>query len=117
MQALHHPSREQIRIEGVLEALSNPLRLRVVQRLAESGELTCATALPDVTPSTASRHWRVLRESGVLHARREGRTVVMSLRRADLDARFPGLLDCVLAAGRESDAVRSQRVLVPGGGG
>ncbi|WP_459644509.1 ArsR/SmtB family transcription factor [Kineococcus sp. NUM-3379] len=117
MQELPHPSREQIRIEGVLEALANPLRLRVVQRLAEFGELTCATALPDVTPSTASRHWRVLRESGVLHARREGRRVLMSLRRDDLDVRFPGLLDCVLAAGRESGAVRSQRVLVPGADG
>ena len=113
MQSLPHPSREQIQIEGVLEALSNPLRLHVVQRLADAGELTCGTALPDVTPSTASRHWRVLRESGVLYARREGRVVLMSLRRADLDARFPGLLDAVLAASRESEAVSSQRVLVP----
>ena len=54
--------------------------------------------LPDVPPSSATHHWRVLRESGVLFARRDGRVIVHSLRREDLDATFPGLLDAVLAA-------------------
>lgn len=87
-----------MRIEDVLEALANPIRLRIVHRLAAGEELTCGTTLPEVSKSTASHHWRVLREGGVLFQRRVGRTVLMSLRREDLDARFPGLLASVLAA-------------------
>lgn len=98
MKQLHHPTVDQLRIESVLEALANPLRLRIVRRLANGEELTCGTVLPDVSKSAASHHWRVLREGGVLHARREGRTILHALRRDDLDARFPGLLDSVLAA-------------------
>ena len=111
MQSFTHPTRDQIELPNVLEALANPLRMRVVQRLAEEPELTCSTALPDVTPSTASRHWRVLRESGILYARREGRSVVMTLRREDLEARFPGLLEALLLASRNSGSVMRQRVL------
>ncbi len=48
--------------------------------------------------STASHHFRVLRAAGVIHMRPEGTLYVNSLRRGDLDARFPGLLDAVLRA-------------------
>ena len=98
VRALTHPDRAQLRLDVVLDALASPVRLRVVQRLADGEELTCGTVLPDVPASSASHHWRVLREGGVLHARREGRVIVHSLRRQDLDSRFPGLLDSVLNA-------------------
>ncbi len=80
----------------VLEALANPVRLRVVRALSEAGELTCGEILPDLSKSTASHHWKVLRECGVVEQRREGRHLHMWLRRDDLDGRFPGLLDAVL---------------------
>lgn len=117
-QVLPQPERHEIRIEAVLEAIANPLRLRVLQLLAEHDELTCGTLLPDVPASTASRHWQVLRESGLLQARREGRTILMSLRREDLNLRFPGLLDSVLGAIRDSDLAARHRVVpvTPGGG-
>ncbi|MEU7005427.1 helix-turn-helix domain-containing protein [Streptomyces sp. NPDC046332] len=51
----------------------------------------------DVHRTTMSHHYRVLRESGVTWTEIEGRTRYVSLRRKDLDARFPGLLDAVLA--------------------
>ncbi|MFE0474869.1 ArsR/SmtB family transcription factor [Streptomyces sp. NPDC058947] len=104
MKALTHPSRADLRIESVLDAMANPTRLRIIERLAGGEELTCSTTLPDVSPSTASRHWNVLREAGILHARREGRIILHSLRRDDLDARFPGLLDSVLTAVRDAPA-------------
>lgn len=69
------------------------------------------TALPDVPKSRASHHWRVLRESGLLHQRKEGRFITMTLRRRDLDDRFPGLLDSVLTAtepGGNSSATRAR---------
>ena len=98
---LDHPRPEEISITDVLAALASPLRLDVVRRLSEGEELTCGTALPGTSKSTASHHWKVLRRAGVLQQRREGRVVHMSLRRTDLDARFPGLIDAVLSADRD----------------
>jgi DNA-binding transcriptional ArsR family regulator len=96
MTSLLHPDRDQLRLEDVLEALANPIRLRVVRTLAGIGEMSCGEILPDVSKSTASHHWRVLREGGVVHQRRDGRNLKLTLRREDLDARFPGLLDTIL---------------------
>lgn len=98
MPQLTHPDVEEIRLVDVLAALGNPVRLGVVERLAAGEHLNCTTALPDVPKSSASHHWRVLRESGLLNQRKEGRFITMTLRREDLDARFPGLLDSVLSA-------------------
>ncbi|MBE1492745.1 ArsR/SmtB family transcription factor [Plantactinospora soyae] len=100
------PTREQLSLPNVLEALANPLRLRAVARLAcAPGGLSCGELLPDVSKSTASHHWRILRESGLIEQRRDGRYVRPILRRPDLDARFPGLLDAVLANVGEIPAV------------
>jgi DNA-binding transcriptional ArsR family regulator len=95
--AVHHPTREQIRIEDVFVALGNPLRLRVVHALAADGEQRCGALLTGIPKSTLTHHWRVLREGGVICQRPSGRELLISLRREDLDARFPGLLDAVLA--------------------
>lgn len=84
-----------MRIEDVLVALDNPVRLRVVRTLAAGEEMSCQEILPDMTKSSASHHWRVLRENGIVEQRREGRYLYLRLRRADLDSRFPGVLDAV----------------------
>ncbi|MEV8633662.1 helix-turn-helix transcriptional regulator [Streptosporangium sp. NPDC051023] len=93
-----HPEREQILLENVLSALGNPLRLHVVRVLAAGGEHNCSNVLEGVSKSTLTHHWRVLRESGVIWQRPSGRENLLSLRREDLDARFPGLLDVLLEA-------------------
>ena len=93
---LDHPAVDALRIEDVLAALNHPARLRVVRTLASSDELTCQEILPDITKSSASHHWRMLRQSGIVEQRREGRYLFMRLRKADLDSRFPGLLDAVI---------------------
>ncbi|CNB92560.1 ArsR family transcriptional regulator [Yersinia frederiksenii] len=94
----NHPEREQIRLENVLTALGNPLRLAVVRRLAAGGEHACGTLVHGLSKSTLTHHWRVLRESGVIWQRPCGRESLLSLRRDDIDARFPGLLDVLLNA-------------------
>ena len=103
----NHPQREQIRLEHVLTALGNPLRLAVVQKLASGGEHPCGTLLQGLSKSTLTHHWRVLRDSGVIWQRPDGRANLLSLRREDLDARFPGLLDSLLHAA-ENDHITRQ---------
>ncbi|MFE0171406.1 ArsR/SmtB family transcription factor [Streptomyces sp. NPDC059002] len=93
-----HPTPDQIRVDEVMSALGNPLRLAVVRVLADGGEHNCGSILDGVSKSTLTHHWRVLRDSGVIWQRPSGRENLLSLRREDLDARYPGLLDAVLAA-------------------
>src|SRR5215210_4479756 len=88
-----HPEREQIELVAVLHALSDPVRLRIVATLATDGERTCGSFGLPVTKSTCTHHFRVLREAGVIRQRPEGTTRINTLRRDDLEARFPGLLD------------------------
>jgi DNA-binding transcriptional ArsR family regulator len=94
----HHPTRDQLRLEDVLAALGNPLRMTVLQVLANGGEYPCGAIVEGVSKSTLTHHWRVLRESGVINQRASGRELLLSLRREDLDARFPGLVTTILAA-------------------
>jgi DNA-binding transcriptional ArsR family regulator len=93
-----HPAREQLELAAVLHALSDPVRLRIVAGLARGGGLTCGSFDLPVTKSTCTHHFRVLREAGLIRQRNEGTTRVNTLRREDLDARFPGLLDTILGA-------------------
>jgi DNA-binding transcriptional ArsR family regulator len=97
--AITHPAREQIELASVLHALSDPMRLRIVAALA-SGEqpVTCGSIHLPVTKSTCTHHFKVLREAGVIRQRQDGTTRLNSLRRDDLEARFPGLLETVLKA-------------------
>ncbi|MER5307578.1 transcriptional regulator [Streptomyces sp. NPDC002773] len=98
-RALEHPTRDQIRLEAVLHALSDPVRLRIVRDMAREGtELSCSYFDLPVTKSTTTHHFRVLRESGVIQQVYRGTAKLNALRGDDLDTLFPGLLDTVLAA-------------------
>ena len=99
-EALVHPEREQMDLAAVLHALSDPMRLRIVSELAGGGERTCKSFDLPIVKSTCTHHFKVLREAGVIRQRVAGTTRVNSLRREDLDARFPGLLDAVLAGSK-----------------
>jgi DNA-binding transcriptional ArsR family regulator len=103
-----HPDLHLVRLENVLAALSNPLRLEIVRVLAGGGEHACGTVLDGVSKSTLTRHWQVLRDNGIIRQRPYGRENLLSLRRDDLDARFPGLLDAVLSA---ADQARTEMSL------
>lgn len=98
---LAHPERDEIRIASVLHALADPVRLQIVRALAVHEEgISCGSLPLGVTASTLTHHVRTLREAGVVHVRPQGTSRISSLRRDDLDALFPGLLDGVLAAQR-----------------
>ncbi|MFD9861485.1 ArsR/SmtB family transcription factor [Streptomyces alboflavus] len=104
-----HPERDQIRVDAVLTALGNPLRLSVVRLLDETGgDHNCTSVLNTLgvsSKSTMTHHWRVLRESGVIRQEPSGRENLLSLRREDLDARYPGLLEAVLAGSRADEGL------------
>src|ERR1044072_6404015 len=91
---LPHPSREDIRIDTVLHALADPVRLQIVRALAELGTgVACGAIELPITKSTRTHHLRTLREAGVIWVCPEGTTRITTLRREDLDALYPGMLD------------------------
>jgi len=96
---LHHPDRNELELAAVLHALSDPQRLEIVRKLADAdAPCACGSIELRVAKSTMTHHYRVLRESGVICQKRRGTTKLTELRREDLDARFPGLLDAVLSS-------------------
>jgi DNA-binding transcriptional ArsR family regulator len=97
---LPHPATEQIELATVLAALSDPTRLAIVSQLAETGEAEtmCGSFADYGSKSNLSYHLARLREAGVTRTRIEGTARYITLRRDDLDARFPGLLDSVIRA-------------------
>jgi DNA-binding transcriptional ArsR family regulator len=86
-------------VSTVLQALADPIRLAIVLRLGECEEArACGSFELPVTKSTLSHHFKTLREAGIIQGRYEGTRKLISLRRADLDAAYPGLLESVLRA-------------------
>jgi DNA-binding transcriptional ArsR family regulator len=100
-KALPQPDREEIRVEDVLQALGEPVRLLIVRALADVPEgIACGEIELPVTASTRAHHLRTLREAGVLSTHTEGTRRISKLRREDLEELYPGLLSGVLAARR-----------------
>src|SRR5882757_5331860 len=92
-----HPDRDAIDLSSVLHALSDPQRRGSVVELAVSDTpRPCGSFAPGITKSTRTHHFRVLREAGLVEQWKEGTSKMSRLRREDIDARFPGLLDSVL---------------------
>lgn len=104
MREPHHPSRSELELSGVLHALSDPARLEIVRRLAQGDEPSCGMFELGLSKATLSHHFRVLREAGLVRTRPDGRKRLLSLRSDDLSARFPGLLEAILAAEQDRRA-------------
>ena len=97
-----HPAPEEFRLAAILTALADPARLAAVRTLAAKGESPCTRLQQDagltINRTTFSHHQKVLREAGIILARVRGTERILSLRRDDLDKRYPGLLDAILNA-------------------
>jgi len=110
MRELTERSANELDLASVMHALSDPFRLRMVASLLDAAELSCGDVGgpsdgDELAKSTRSHHLKVLREAGVITTRYEGPRKLVSLRRADLDARFPGLLAAVRAGASRVPAV------------
>ena len=99
MQPISHPNTSHLTLAAVLYALGDPVRLKIVKVIAEKGEQACRSGGgDDIAKSTLSHHFKILRESGIIHTEKVGTQHLNSLRVDELEARFPGVLASVLAA-------------------
>ncbi|MEH2475046.1 DNA-binding transcriptional ArsR family regulator [Nitrobacteraceae bacterium AZCC 2161] len=110
-RSLSHPTREQIELPDVLDCLSDPTRLAIIYNLAQcersATELRCGDFNEFGGKSNLAYHFAKLRAAGLMQTRVVGTNRLMKLRREDLDARFPGLLDAVIkSATRDADRLQ-----------
>jgi DNA-binding transcriptional ArsR family regulator len=103
---LPHPHIDDVTVAGILHALSDPVRLRIVSKLLKSPSgMNCTEttlklnlAMPK---STCSQHYRILREAGLIASERRGVDLSSRVRAVELEARFPGLLASILKSYRK----------------
>jgi len=94
-----HPSKEDVNLAGVLSALADPMRLRIIKSMMkEHGCMSCSEAAPcpEMAKSTLSNHFRILREAGLIRTTKKGVENRNTLRADDINAKFPGLLKLIL---------------------
>ncbi len=101
---LPHPSVDQIDLANVLAVLGDQTRLAIVGYLArnEGVPMNCSRFLDFGSRTNLSYHLAKLREAGITRTEISGTSRLISLRRADLDQRFPGLLDSIVAAAKDT---------------
>jgi DNA-binding transcriptional ArsR family regulator len=103
MRPLIHPSIEDVTVEGILHALSDPVRVAIYAELAGS---TCTNICSNflqmsdrsIPKSTLSQHFRALREAGLVRSERHGVEMHNTTRCTEIEQRFPGLLSAILQA-------------------
>ncbi|GAA1933699.1 ArsR/SmtB family transcription factor [Kitasatospora viridis] len=110
MRETFHADLPDVTLAGVMQGLSDPLRLRIVDLLARQGETECSQIYQalGITKSNASHHFRVLRECGLIRRTQQGQQQSARLRADEFEERFPGLLAAVLGnLDPEPDLVRA----------
>lgn len=99
MKVYDHPELSQITLPTVMQALSDPCRIAIVRELlVRDRALACNEVPLEVSKATRSHHFEVLRDAGLISTKVEGTKCMTSLRRQEIDERFPGLMDLVMAA-------------------
>lgn len=103
MRPLIHPSIEDITVEGILHALSDPVRVAIFAEIVGSGcSHNCSAFLnvseKSIPKSTLSQHFKALREAGLIRAERRGVEMHNTSRCAEVDKRFPGLISAIVNA-------------------
>jgi|SRR5882757_6887244 len=105
MRPLFHPSIKDLRVEGILHALSDPVRVAIFARIAASaGSQNCSNFLKisekDIPKSTLSQHFKILRDAGLIRSERRGVEMQNASRCSEIDTRFPGLIAAIIGAHR-----------------
>ena len=103
MRPLFHPSIEDVRLEAILHALSDPVRVQIFTDIAGADCAQTCSAFASVgdrviPKSSLSQHFKVLREAGLIRSERQGVEMRNTSRWDEVNARFPGLLPSILEA-------------------
>jgi DNA-binding transcriptional ArsR family regulator len=103
MRPLFHPPIEAVRLEGILHALSDPVRVAIFSDIAGAPCAQTCQAFSRVNDkaipkSSLSQHFKVLREAGLIRSERQGVEMRNTSRCAEVDARFPGLVAAIIKA-------------------
>jgi DNA-binding transcriptional ArsR family regulator len=103
MKPLFHPSIDDVTVEGILHALSDPVRVAIYSDIVGSDcPHNCSTFLKvsekEIPKSTLSQHFKVLREAGLIRGERRGVEMYNTSRCAEIENRFPGLIAAIVNA-------------------
>jgi DNA-binding transcriptional ArsR family regulator len=103
MRPLFHPSIEDVRLEAILHALSDPVRVAIFSEIAGAQcAMTCAAFSSvnqkTIPKSSLSQHFKVLREAGLIRSERQGVEMRNTSRCVEVEARFPGLVAAIINA-------------------
>ncbi len=103
MRQIKHPAIEQVELTDIMYALSDPTRLEIVARLAHAGrKMTCGEFDLNRPKSSMSHHFKILRSAGLVETLIEGTEHMNALRVAEIEQKFPGILQSVLHALKQS---------------
>jgi DNA-binding transcriptional ArsR family regulator len=103
MRPLFHPSLEDVTVEAILHALSDPVRAAIYADIVGTGcSETCSNFLTvsekEIPKSTLSQHFKALREAGLIRGERVGVEMRITSRCAEIEKRFPGLIKAIVKA-------------------
>ncbi|MCB5191150.1 helix-turn-helix domain-containing protein [Methylobacillus arboreus] len=99
MRQIKHPPIEQVELTDIMYALSDPARLEIVGLLAKEGrQMTCGELELNRPKSSMSHHFKILRSAGLVETIIDGKEHLNSLRLAEIEQKFPGVLNAVLKA-------------------
>jgi DNA-binding transcriptional ArsR family regulator len=103
MRPLFHPSMEDVTVEGILHALSDPVRMAIFAEIVGAGcPQICSNFLrvseKRIPKSTLSQHFKALREAGLIRGERVGVEMRITSRCAEIEKRFPGLVRAIVRA-------------------
>jgi DNA-binding transcriptional ArsR family regulator len=91
-----HPKSKDFSLDGILHALSDPFRRIIVQNLLKAKGVSCNKSCDSLPASTLSFHFGILRESGLVLSEKKGVSLVNTLRKKEIDKKFPGLIESIL---------------------
>src|SRR5882672_2092461 len=101
MRPLFHPSVEDVTVEAILHALSDPVRVAIFSQIAGSRcPQNCSDFLnvneKAIPKSTLSQHFKALREAGLVRSERRGVEMHNTTRCREIEKRFPGLIPAII---------------------
>ena len=102
MRPLLHPAVEEVPVEAILHALSDPVRAAIFADIVKGCNENCSTFLTvgdrEIPKSSLSQHFNILRESGLIRSERKGVEMFNTSRCAEIEERFPGLVQAIINA-------------------